>query len=478
MNSTDEIDNEDVFHLDTMNTSEAADGLQVFSSRHNYPHPTPIQVQDPQYNMSEIEDLATYRHNALDLDVKGKGVSQPMLIRRSTNPTNQHDSFALSLESGFSSGASLPLDSSLPILSPSSFASSSADVFSIQTPNSPLDRGSVFIHDSAPFHDRSNIQDQPELPTDEKGKGKATEYTSSTPPVLPPLQFSPTLSTGEEWPPFMRTSTPGPSSYTSAFSIPYGSPTHIPSPDSRSPETSSPLNDEFLPVVRRMPSRRRSFSNLSIHSTPSVAARVKFRFQTRSPSNIARKLLFRKRAGTLDTPSGSTTPSCGEVDADSPGSPSVAQDSRFPPGYVDMKDIADVDSTVPPLDISNFASLYEEPVYPMGRPTDAAILKGKGRSYSSPFPLTTSPFDIISSPELNVFSPIRVEVRDLFDEVLPREIQLQIFAALLALHEANFCRMSAGGSWTALKAASLKNKWVGRDKGVRELIKLGRVGIF
>lgn len=187
MNSTDEIDNEDVFHLDTMNTSEAADGLQVFSSRHNYPHPTPIQVQDPQYNMSEIEDLATYRHNALDLDVKGKGVSQPMLIRRSTNPTNQHDSFALSLESGFSSGASLPLDSSLPILSPSSFASSSADVFSIQTPNSPLDRGSVFIHDSAPFHDRSNIQDQPELPTDEKGKGKATEYTSSTPPVLPPL---------------------------------------------------------------------------------------------------------------------------------------------------------------------------------------------------------------------------------------------------------------------------------------------------
>lgn len=277
----------------------------------------------------------------------------------------------------------------------------------------------------------------------------------------------------------MRSSTPGPSSYTSAFSMSYGSPTHMVS--SNSPPETGPLSDEVLPAVRRIPSRRRSFSNLSIHSTPSVAARVKFRFQSGSPSNIARKLLFRKRADTLESPSRSATPPSEVVDTDLPGSPSVGQGSCFLPGCGDMKNIVQDDSTIPPnppLDFSQVASLYAEQTYPVGRPTDAAILKGKGRSYSSPFPLTTSPFDIISSPELNVFSPIRVEVRDFFDEILPREIQLQIFSALLAVHEADFCRLVAGDTWTALKASSTKNRWVGRHRGIRELIKMGRVSIF
>jgi F-box/leucine-rich repeat protein 2/20 len=151
------------------------------------------------------------------------------------------------------------------------------------------------------------------------------------------------------------------------------------------------------------------------------------------------------------------------VDLDLPGSPSVGQGSCFLPGCGDLRSID--------RDFSPDA-LYEVPV---ARPSDAAILKGKGRSYSSPFPLASSPLDIISAPELNPLSPTRVEVRDFFDEMLPRELKLHIFASLMSAHEADFHRMSLGTHWSALKASSTKNKWVGRDKGLRELIKLGRV---
>ena len=161
----------------------------------------------------------------------------------------------------------------------------------------------------------------------------------------------------------------------------------------------------------------------------------------------------------------------------------------------------------------NLATLYAEPV-PMPiitpRPSQATLLKAKGRSYSSPFPLPASgpisALDIISTPELDVFEPLRFDLDSgaesedsrgeekgekkgaLFDELLPREIKLTIFAWVVWVHELDHERLVDAGpdgvtaktksgsiKWSAHKAGMARNKWVGRDRGIRELIKLGRV---
>jgi len=159
----------------------------------------------------------------------------------------------------------------------------------------------------------------------------------------------------------------------------------------------------------------------------------------------------------------------------------------------------------------NLAALYADPVpIPIitTRPTEATSLKAKGRSYSSPFPLPVSgpisALDIISTPQLDVFEPLRLypdsdaeggcEEKEetkgsLFDELLPREVKLTILAWVVWVHERDHERLVNAGpngvtaktksgsvKWTAHKAGLGRNKWVGRDRGIRELIKLGRVG--
>ena len=100
-------------------------------------------------------------------------------------------------------------------------------------------------------------------------------------------------------------------------------------------------------------------------------------------------------------------------------------------------------------------------------------------------------------PQLDVFEPLRFDLDDgieevqkeaLFDELLPREIKLTIFAWIVWIHEMDHERLINAGpggvaakvksgsvKWTAHKAGTGRNRWVGRDRGIRELIKLGRV---
>jgi F-box/leucine-rich repeat protein 2/20 len=76
----------------------------------------------------------------------------------------------------------------------------------------------------------------------------------------------------------------------------------------------------------------------------------------------------------------------------------------------------------------------------------------------------------------------------LFDELLPREVKLSIFVLVVWVHERDHERLVDAGpdgvtaktkpgsvKWTAHKAGMGRNKWVGKDRGLRELIKLGRV---
>ncbi|KAF9486500.1 RNI-like protein, partial [Pholiota conissans] len=100
-------------------------------------------------------------------------------------------------------------------------------------------------------------------------------------------------------------------------------------------------------------------------------------------------------------------------------------------------------------------------------------LKGKGRSKSSPYPISALDFVPITSSD--IFQPLPIVVVNYFDLVLPKELRLRILTALVELHEQEHARAIAEGRLTMAKATSSRGRWVGRDKGIRELFKLSRV---
>lgn len=120
------------------------------------------------------------------------------------------------------------------------------------------------------------------------------------------------------------------------------------------------------------------------------------------------------------------------------------------------------------------ALLDHHPIYSATRSAvEDRIRKTNGRSNSDPFPLPYA-FDLVSPDTSDAFVPITVINRpNLFDGILPREIRLRIFGFLVKVHEEDHERKISEGRWTANKAS--KSKWVGRDRGIRELIRLRRV---
>ncbi|KAF9785728.1 hypothetical protein BJ322DRAFT_1210359 [Thelephora terrestris] len=593
------------------------------------------------------------------LRAKSLLVSQPMLIRRTTSPS-QHDLFALSLEPAFSlssrsnsqSRSDSDPNNALPMLSlsPSSFASasSSADAL-VQT---PADRVGAYTH--SPPQIASQGPDET-FSRDLKGKGKeGIRGTGGSPPVLPPLGFSPPVTisppSSDLWPDIGAPSSSKPvgspprSSGGGVHSIDVddsvdtddGIEVDITECRSQPPLFTSRLHSpiprrllespqalqRFVPPFSRqpyipphhIPSRRHSFSTESrphqLHHSNSDAAltltmtpiqgrtkqkskgRLGSVFRSRTPpslglgSGIARKLLFRRRAGEgsssepasagnsrpmtplpslatsfvlgtrLPAPSFAGTDnnnalSSRVLDLDLPDASAVGMASCFlpkcgltipsessstllfnsnptpnpnpvtnttdtapgPRGRVTSAPESPHASPIPgtPMEFPhNLAALYADPV-PMPivttRPSEAALLKAKGRSYSSPFPLPTpgpiSALDIISSPQLDVFEPLRFDLDNggeetsgmeegkkgsLFDELLPREVKLTILAWVVRVHEMDHERLvnadlddaiaktkSGSIKWTAHKAGLGRNRWVGKDRGIRELVKLGRV---
>jgi len=97
----------------------------------------------------------------------------------------------------------------------------------------------------------------------------------------------------------------------------------------------------------------------------------------------------------------------------------------------------------------------------------------KVRSKSSPCPL--SALDFIPSNSTDIFQPLPIIVLNYFDLVLAKELRLRILRALVELHEEDLLRSIREGRLTMAKATSSKGRWVGRDKGIRELFKLSRV---
>ncbi|KIJ22176.1 hypothetical protein PAXINDRAFT_106065 [Paxillus involutus ATCC 200175] len=361
---------------------------------------------------------------------RGEGLVEPVPISVSTSCHNSHD---------------LPAGSA-PSPQGSHYLSLPSTPFSIE---SSLRNAPGGLSDASSSHDHHSLSHLPGpsaqfhaacsdgAPASLDDKGKAREL----PPTLPPLSFSPSdfgYNTAN-WPfPDPNSPTQGPSSCGSGYTS-----LHTASSSHSQPSSlgSASVQEGESSNLRRIPSRTRSLSNLSIHSTRSQAAqslskmKVKFGSSSKAPVNLARRLLSRNKADAAE-------PSATELASDSIG---LLGDDLVPVGQENNR-----------------------------RPDGIMSLKGKSRSYSSPYP--KSAFDIVLPHGLeDAFMPLPLHTRNLFDEMLPRELRLHVFSALVSLHEADHERLKSSGQWTILKASSTKNRWVGRDRAVRELVKLSRV---
>ena len=398
---------------------------------------------------------------------KGKGVTKPMPIRAPMAVV--HDFFDAS-HSG-TDLSSTGNDSHRPLFLPP-VASSSFKPYHMLFDDNPRD----FYPNTG---DLPSVSDPAFDPWKEKGKGK------EHPPILPPLAFSSTdFGYGQVSSPSLAliSSSLSPSSYGSNYGLsmtstnnepetsdPAGSPVFPTTP----PRPLSP-SDIGRPVIRHMPSRSRSLSNLSVYSTRSLAARsmsrIKMKFsRPNTPSNLTRKLLFRKTTNTNDDLSSSAniSPTSAIDDAD-PGM------NNFPSQWRTDFKVDELDTTIARLSCLRLPDADSGPSNAFF--CQPSPLRHKGRSKSSPLPL--SALDYIPVTTTDIFAPIPVVVRNYFDELLPQELRIQVLASLVALHEADHLRAVREGRWTMAKAASSRSKWVGKDKGIRELVRMSRVSSF
>ncbi|TDL28152.1 RNI-like protein [Rickenella mellea] len=290
-----------------------------------------------------------------------------------------------------------------------------------------------------------------DLVTTDKGKGKAAEPV----PCLPPLSFSPAeFSQGETCWPILDPTT------ESEISLPHPSSADV----GAGAEQSSSASSKTL-TLSRAPSRRHSFSSLSTHSAKSLAARSISKFKVKlgknnSGGNLARRLLLRKRDGLTDNYSSYDN---AQMLPDSEGSNSFLTTSPHARSAFDFA----VSSSI--------YGAYSAPASPQSR----THFEHRGMIHlplnSSPLLQDVATMDSVHTLPSDLFMPIRLMIRNLFDTMLPKELQLQVLKSLIVLHEIEGERSCQQSNWTAKKTSSSKYRWVGRDKGIVELITLSRV---
>ncbi|KAL0951739.1 hypothetical protein HGRIS_008411 [Hohenbuehelia grisea] len=417
---------------------------------------------EPLISAAYDDDEGIAVHCSLSVE-KGKWpASLPMPIRPAT--TVVHDVFDALSPASASSSQTPPAGAASSSLSPSTFGSH-ADIYSSPASMSPQFLESLDLVTHAPSAQLDDVHDDSGLG---KGKGKGKEQA----PTLPPLTFSPTelIYSQTEWPSSNFPSSPGPSSYGSRMEPP----APVASPVSNDIQALHLDARPPSPALPRLPTRSRSLSNLSIHSTRSVRSlnQVKLRLgASKGASSLARKLLFRKREGSGSTPSTPRTETPREAQIiDSPDI-HATQGGCFAPWCGELKATPD-EPIITTLNNIDFALNSEQPNLALYN-SNHAFLKHKGRSNSSPLPL--SAFDSFLPSTTDIFIPIPLVTRNYFDECLPKELKLHIFRLLIAMHEEDHARGVADKTWTFARAASSKGRWVGREKGVRDLIKFSRV---
>ncbi|PCH34071.1 RNI-like protein [Wolfiporia cocos MD-104 SS10] len=433
---------EPLFFFDTNDSVDTLNCLEV-SAR----EPTPSFPADTSGPSLKTSSTSRYRErlfpnemsDANAVDIKGKSVSHSMLTH------------SQEVEGG--------MEGSQDIFSMSLGSASAAE---------PMEICSSPVGDLHLFRDANSTDDAGEdvdpddpiavLPS-RKGKGR------DIPPTLPPLSFEtsepsyafPNWPTTESSPPAA-----GPSSFGSNFEAaaePQSAPRIL-----FDPVVASPDSPQESFTISRIPSRRRSLGHISMHSRRSDAiTKVKDKIST------SKRKLFKKRGSTPGSPSIPEDGSDGPADPVSIGC--FPRYSCLAPSTYEFKPRASpVFGTIVP----DFDGIeHPLPFYVVGRASDNTILRTKGRSYSSPLPLPTTVLDLVSATATDISHFPPPANPSYFDDCLPTELKLRVFIALVEVHEAEHERLVREGHWTMRKAS--KNKWVGKDRGIKELVKVSRV---
>jgi F-box and leucine-rich repeat protein 2/20 len=383
---------------------------------------------------------------------KGKAPAIPVPIPFATE---RHDLFDISSSRTQMSPASTSS------FSPSALSSLGSTSFAFSPATSSISSYGTTL--SSPM---SEMMDVDERPSHSACKGKATD----TPPILPPLTFTPSGIDGgrPEWlsfgqsPPLASTLySPAPQSsvepLTPSSPLDAGGSSSI----ARSLDATSDLygTPSSEPGSSKGLIRHSSLSNLSIASEVTVK---KVKVPPYRPQGfIARKLAFGK--GT-PTPSRPTSPPAIDPEI-------LRYDNTAGKGlrmwYTPPKlDDPSANVSRPPAPIP---ALTLDPISLSAR----RLLKHKGRSQSEP--VTFSALDFVPASSTDVFEPLPLFVKNYFDDHLPQEIHIRILRCFVELHVDDHRRLIESHRWSASKAASSKNQWVGKERGVRELLKLARV---
>ncbi|PSS29659.1 hypothetical protein PHLCEN_2v2807 [Hermanssonia centrifuga] len=453
MSRTQHIDNDDAFFdfdsyepLQPLSLlEESARGTQTPRISTGSPSSTPLYIQDdpPSNTMS----------NATQSDVKGKRVSYSALSEPMSIPL---------------AGSIDPEDDFFASLAGQSSTSTTSFILPVSQCAIPQDSFGIM---EVPRDEQSTGPD-----TIGGGKGKGREL----PPTLPPLSFSPTEFSyaSSDWP-------AGPSSYSSSYAS---------AGDVEPRSLSSPLAEQHPPITPDTPaspapiplSRRRTTSNISKYSRHSISTptlskvKVKFAGSKAASGTLARKLLFRKSPPTSPRPASanfeqndvhgsSLSPALADLGY-------VGQNSCLIPWSREIKSRSPLASPVVETN-SVWGVVDSPPTGRLPRLVDPLPMRTKGRSYSSPLPFQTSAFDIVPLAPADLCEPPPPVLTNHFDEYLPHELKLQVLTALVDLHIIEHEKRLRDGKWTVLKASSSKSKWVGKERGFRELFKLSRVGI-
>ena len=111
------------------------------------------------------------------------------------------------------------------------------------------------------------------------------------------------------------------------------------------------------------------------------------------------------------------------------------------------------------------------------------LCKEKGRAQTTPvnFPFIVMQDSIVQdlfigaevTPEAADGSIKPVEEVSLFETLLPREMKLYVLMQLVVVHQEEFEIRLREGRWSVAHAS--RERWVGKDAGMRELVKLSRV---
>lgn len=368
---------------------------------------------------------------------KGKGVSRHVLIP-TTSQTEEEDLFTMS-----------PVGS--PILDTMNELSGPA----ASPPR--LSQDETGYTDQATSHSSPTYSSSVVIPSSSKGKGKATG-----PPVLPSLSFTPMeVRYGRlDWPSPGSPSTSGPSSHHSLLTSLMNQRELAISPP-LSPRTSLPPASETSTPSSPRSSRIRSLSNASIQSTRSLASKIKVKLgSSKSPSALTKKL--RSNRNSLLGDSATTN----IVDGLPPTTPTSVRPWSLGPAITPL--------TIDPLTYTH-ETIATANILSQAPSRNAILLANRGRAYTSPYPLTSAIFDIVPPSASDLSLALPPPPISNFDDRLPLELKIRVFVSLVQIYQAEHERLLAIGKWSALRAAAPRNRWVGMVRGLREIIKLGRV---